>query len=280
MARTFDDLTLLTSVQIAGADWFMLRDVDGGDGSGAEKGITLTNLVSAIVSLGFTGGVSTIISSNLTADRAIVSNGSGKVAVSAVTATELGYVSGVTSAIQTQLNAKQASDATLTALAGLTIAANSITVGTGADAFSQLSLGANTFPGRSSSGNVAAKPITDFGLSLVDDADAAAGRSTLGLGTAAVLAAAGASGAATLNSDSKHVDSQTRQYVGTTTFFYSGSLLTGAQRICVVEPDGLLGFVTPVAGEVTLNFTDSVTTGAVASQTFTNGVLTAYTLVP
>ena len=34
-----------------------------------------------------------------------------------LTATELGYVDGVTSAIQTQLNAKQASDATLTALA-------------------------------------------------------------------------------------------------------------------------------------------------------------------
>lgn len=41
----------------------------------------------------------------LMADRALTSNGSGVVTVSAVTATELGYVSGVTSAIQTQLNA-------------------------------------------------------------------------------------------------------------------------------------------------------------------------------
>lgn len=40
----------------------------------------------------------------LTADRALVSNGSGAVSVSATTATELSYVSGVTSAIQTQLN--------------------------------------------------------------------------------------------------------------------------------------------------------------------------------
>ena len=38
----------------------------------------------------------------------MVSNGSGKVAVSAVTSTELGYLDGVSSAIQTQLNAKQA----------------------------------------------------------------------------------------------------------------------------------------------------------------------------
>ena len=53
-----------------------------------------------------TGGASTITGSNLTANRALVSNGSGKVAVSAVTSTELGYLDGVTSNIQTQLNAK------------------------------------------------------------------------------------------------------------------------------------------------------------------------------
>lgn len=56
-----------------------------------------------------TGGASTITSSNLTTNRALISNGSGKVAVSAVTATELGYLDGVTSAIQTQLNGKAAS---------------------------------------------------------------------------------------------------------------------------------------------------------------------------
>lgn len=53
-----------------------------------------------------TGGASTITSSNLTANRALVSNADGKVAVSAVTATELGYLDGVTSNIQTQLNGK------------------------------------------------------------------------------------------------------------------------------------------------------------------------------
>lgn len=53
-----------------------------------------------------TGGASTITSSNLTVSRALASDGSGKVAASSVTSTELGYVSGVTSAIQTQLNAK------------------------------------------------------------------------------------------------------------------------------------------------------------------------------
>lgn len=56
-----------------------------------------------------TGAATTIVSSNLTVSRLLVSDGSGKVAASSVTATEAGYLSGVTSAIQTQLNAKQAS---------------------------------------------------------------------------------------------------------------------------------------------------------------------------
>ena len=56
-----------------------------------------------------TGAATTIDTENLTVSRALVSNGSGKVAVSAVTSTEIGYLDGVTSAIQTQLNAKLAS---------------------------------------------------------------------------------------------------------------------------------------------------------------------------
>ena len=44
----------------------------------------------------------------VTANRALVSNSSGKVAASAVTATELGYLDGVTSGIQSQLNGKAA----------------------------------------------------------------------------------------------------------------------------------------------------------------------------
>ena len=57
----------------------------------------------------FNGAVSTIKDSNLTASRALVSDSSGKVAVSAVTSTELGYLDGVTSAIQSQIDGKAAS---------------------------------------------------------------------------------------------------------------------------------------------------------------------------
>jgi len=55
-----------------------------------------------------TGAATTIDTEDLTASRALTSNASGKVEVSAVTSTELGYLDGVTSAIQTQLDAKQA----------------------------------------------------------------------------------------------------------------------------------------------------------------------------
>jgi hypothetical protein len=54
----------------------------------------------------------------VTADRALVSDGSGKVSPSSVTATELGYVSGVTSSVQTQLNGKQATGNYVTSLTG------------------------------------------------------------------------------------------------------------------------------------------------------------------
>ncbi len=54
----------------------------------------------------------------LTASRVLVSDGSGEISAASVTDTELGYVSGVTSALQTQLNNKQASGDYITALTG------------------------------------------------------------------------------------------------------------------------------------------------------------------
>lgn len=69
----------------------------------------ITNLVSDLSGkqATITGAASTITTSNLTVSRALQSDGNGKVEVSSVTATELGYLSGVTSALQTQLNGKE-----------------------------------------------------------------------------------------------------------------------------------------------------------------------------
>jgi hypothetical protein len=65
-----------------------------------------------------TAGVATLEPTRLnltSADRAVVTSATGTPVASAVTATELGHVSGVTSSIQTQLNAKQATiDKTIT----------------------------------------------------------------------------------------------------------------------------------------------------------------------
>ena len=67
---------------------------------------------------------STIKTSNLTANRVLISDSSGKVAASSsVTTTELGYLDGVTSSIQTQLNNKQA---TLTAGDNISISSNTV----------------------------------------------------------------------------------------------------------------------------------------------------------
>ena len=58
------------------------------------------------------GGATSITNDNLTVNRALVSDANGKVAVSAVTATELGYLDGATGNIQTQLDNKSDEDHT------------------------------------------------------------------------------------------------------------------------------------------------------------------------
>jgi hypothetical protein len=55
----------------------------------------------------------------LTANRAVISNGSQKIAVSDVTSTELGYLDGVSSAIQTQMDTKATTAYVNDAVAGL-----------------------------------------------------------------------------------------------------------------------------------------------------------------
>jgi hypothetical protein len=80
-----------------------VTDTELGHVAGVTSGIqTQLNAKQATI----TGGATTITGSNLTANRALISDGSGKVAVSATTSTQLGFVNGVTSAIQTQLNGK------------------------------------------------------------------------------------------------------------------------------------------------------------------------------
>ena len=109
---------------------------------------TITNLI-ATKQATITGAATTITGSDLTASKALVSNSSGKVAVSAVTDTELGYVAGVTSAIQTQIDTKHP---TITG-AATTITTNDLT--------------ASKAVISNASGKIAASSVTDTELGYV-----------------------------------------------------------------------------------------------------------------
>lgn len=94
--------------------YVLLNPVSIDDHTHAQSSITNLTTDLAAKQSTITGAATTITSSNLTASRPLVSNSSGKVAVSDVTSTELGYLGGVTSAIQTQLDAKAPKSGTLT----------------------------------------------------------------------------------------------------------------------------------------------------------------------
>lgn len=59
-----------------------------------------------------TGAASSVMTSNLTASRVVVSDANGKISPSTITTTQLGYLSGLTGNIQTQLDGKLNSGAT------------------------------------------------------------------------------------------------------------------------------------------------------------------------
>jgi len=108
------------------------------------------------------GGASSIASANLTFNRALISDGSGKVSVSTTTSTELSYLSGVSSSIQNQLNNKQAKSTLLSSIAGLNTNADTMIYFDGVD-------------------SAKVTDLTAFGRLFIAATSASAGRTALGL---------------------------------------------------------------------------------------------------
>lgn len=94
------------------------RGSDGTTAASHNSGVPVGATIVAFHHNGLMAEIEAIETSlNFTASRAMTSNSSGRLTVSATTDTELGYVSGVTSAIQTQINTK-ATDSSVVHLSG------------------------------------------------------------------------------------------------------------------------------------------------------------------
>jgi phage-related tail fiber protein len=126
--------------------------------SGTNTGDQTITLTGDVTGSGTGSFTTTLANSGVGAGtyKSVTVNAKGLVTAGTNPTTLAGY--GITDA--------QGLDATLTALAGVTTSANTVIYATGADTFTTTS-------------------FTAFGRSLVDDADASAGRTTLGLGTMA-----------------------------------------------------------------------------------------------
>ena len=201
LTKTGDSIPelVITNAKVATSAAIAATKIHDGSVSNTEFGY-LDGVTSAIQTqidskqATITGGASTIVSSDLTADRALVSNGSGKVAVSSVTATELGYVSGVTSAIQTQIGTKLTASNNLSDVSSTSTARTNLGLAIGTDvqaydaelaAIAGLTSAADKGIQFTGSGTAAVFDLTTAGKALLDDADASTQRTTLGLGTIA-----------------------------------------------------------------------------------------------
>jgi len=140
-----------------------------------------------------TGAATSIASSDLTANRALLSDASGKVSTSAVSNTELGYLGGVTSAIQTQMNTKAVYEDVRLATTSIVTSMDAIYVNVGEvnSITRNMIVNGEVTQGKLASDAVTTLTIADGNVTLqkmaIMDTARILGRNTAGLGLPEVL---------------------------------------------------------------------------------------------
>ena len=145
----------------------LVLELDGTTLSKSASGLKVNEIANAQVAAAAAIELSKLAS--VTASRALVSDGSGVISPSSVTSTELGYVSGVTSAIQTQLGNKQPLDADLTALAALS--STGIVARSAADTYSLRTITGNTQIGVSNGDGVSGNPTLSINATSITNSE-------------------------------------------------------------------------------------------------------------
>lgn len=191
-----DTTAAVLSSKIVGSSTLTVSETN--DGSNETLTLATTGLQPLDATLTALAGVS------VSADQLIYATGSDAFATTGLSSAGRALLDdNDAAAMRTTLSAQEA-DATLTALAGVSVSADQMIYATGSDAFATTGLSA-------------------AGRALLDDADAAAQRTTLGLGTAATSASS-----AFLASASPSVSSGTLTLTSSGLTFSDGSTQTSA----------------------------------------------------
>ena len=188
----------------------------------ADSQVTLAKLASdSVNSSKIVDG--SIVNADINASAAIDAT---KIHDGTISNTEFGYLNGVTSAIQTQIDSKLTASNNLTDLGNVSTARTNLGVAIGSDvqaydadlaALAGVTSAADKVPYFTGSGTADVATFTAAGRALVDDASASAQRTTLGLGTISTQDANNVSisgGSVTgLGSPSVASDAATKNYV-------------------------------------------------------------------